>query len=69
MKKHYLLASLLLCSSLYAENVEVKKFIHAGPISIASPIMTDSLNVQGKKLNAEEMLKTSISFAQALKSS
>ena len=69
MKKHYLLASLLLCSSLYAENVEVKKFIHAGPISIASPIMTDSLNVQGKKLNAEEMLKTSIPFEQALKSS
>ena len=68
-RKNILLPSLLLSAlSLYAvDDVKVTQFQHAGPFPIVKPIMSDSLNVNGKAFEAKTLLKASIPFEKALK--
>lgn len=67
-RKHILLPSLLLSAlSLYAmDDVKVTRFQHAGPFPIVKPILSDSLNVNGKTFEAKNLLKASVPFEKAL---
>ena len=61
MKKIYILASFLLCSLAQAKEIKVLQYRHAGPFSVSRPVLTDSLNVNGKAFGTEMLLKTVVS--------
>lgn len=66
MKKYCMLACLMLTMFAQAKDIRVLQYRHAGPFAIAKPVMVDSLDVSGKKLDARLSLeKTTISFEQA----
>ena len=49
-----------------AEDVKVMQYLHAGPITVNKPILTDSLNVDGKPFEAKNLVKSTIPFGHAL---
>ena len=49
-----------------AEDVKVMQYLHAGPITVNKPILTDSLNVNGKPFEAKNLVKSTIPFGHAL---
>lgn len=67
-RKTNLIPALLLSAlSLYAmEDVKVTQFQHAGPFTVNKPILTDSLNVNGKPFEAKNLLKATLPFEQTL---
>lgn len=64
MKRQKILffCSLLLGLQMSAENINVKNFKYAGPYALQKPFCTDSVNVNGKTFDAEQLLDTPISF-------
>ncbi|MDL2221929.1 prolyl oligopeptidase family serine peptidase [Parabacteroides sp. OttesenSCG-928-N08] len=69
MKKRFFLLLALLCMGAtgYAdEAVTIDQYRYAGPFPLQSPILTDSVNVQGKKFEAKNLLKSSLDFDKAL---
>ena len=42
------------------------QYLHAGPITVNKPILTDSLNVDGKPFEAKNLVKSTIPFGRAL---
>jgi len=63
MKRNILLlAAICSCYNLFAEEVIVKQFRHAGPYEIKKPFLQDSLDVNSKKFTEKELLKTSVPF-------
>ena len=69
MNKKVKLVALLTFYALVtqAADVKVMQYKHAGPIEVQKPILTDSLNVNGKPFEVKNLLKSTISFEQALK--
>lgn len=64
MNKNKFISALLLASVFSlsaAEDVKVKQYKHAGPIEVRTPILADSLNVNGKKFEVQDLLNTGIS--------
>ena len=57
-----LCASLGTSLSAFAETIEVQKLKHAGPYSVATPWMADSVNVKGEKFSMEGVLDSPLSF-------
>ena len=57
-----LCASLGLSLSANAETIEVQKLKHAGPYPVATPWMSDSVNVKGEKFSMEGVLDSPLSF-------
>ena len=49
-----------------AKDVKVMQYLHAGPITVNKPILTDSLNVDGKPFEAKNLVKSTIPFGRAL---
>ena len=43
-----------------AKDVKVMQYLHAGPITVNKPILTDSLNVDGKPFEAKNLVKSTI---------
>ena len=39
-----------------AKDVKVMQYLHAGPITVNKPILTDSLNVDGKPFEAKNLV-------------
>ena len=37
-----------------ADDVKVMQYLHAGPVAVNKPILTDSLNVNGKPFEAKK---------------
>lgn len=63
MKKNaLLLAALCSCNILFAEEIIVRQYNHAGPYEVNKPFLTDSLDVNSKKFTEKELLKTAIPF-------
>jgi dipeptidyl aminopeptidase/acylaminoacyl peptidase len=58
--------SLSICA---AEEVQVSRYQYAGPIVINKPILSDSLNVNGKPFEVKNLLKTGIDMDKALEQS
>ena len=56
---------LLFCAAAHAENVEVTRFLHAGPYAIQKPVMLDETDVNNKPFEVTQLLNTAVSF-QAL---
>ena len=71
MNNRYKLLSLLLfvAFSLQATVVNVTKYRYAGPFSVQKPIITDSLNVNGKPFDAKNLVKSKIDADRAFKQS
>lgn len=64
MKRNILLlAAICSCCNLFAEEVIVKQFRHAGPYEVKKPFLNDSLDVNSKKFSEKELLKTAIPFS------
>ena len=40
-----------------AKDVKVMQYLHAGPITVNKPILTDSLNVDGKPFEAKNLVR------------
>ncbi|WP_459189637.1 prolyl oligopeptidase family serine peptidase [Parabacteroides sp. APC149_11_2_Y6] len=61
-KKIALISTLLLSTfALYAaDDIKVMQYKHAGPIPVNKPIMADSLNVNGKKFEVKDLLKSTL---------
>ncbi|MCC8155473.1 MAG: prolyl oligopeptidase family serine peptidase [Tannerellaceae bacterium] len=69
MNKKIPLSLLLICSvfSLFAkEEVKVERIKYAGPVKVSKPVIVDSLNVNGKKYEAKNLLKATVSFDKLL---
>ena len=69
MNQKIKLIPLLLFSSFAtqaAKDVKVMQYLHAGPITVNKPILTDSLNVDGKPFEAKNLVKSTIPFGRAL---
>ncbi len=60
------LCFLATCSLYAAEDVKVAGYLHAGPFTVNKPIISDSLNVNGKSFETKDLLKTKLSFERAL---
>lgn len=57
MKHLLLLAALLAASQLHAaDTLSVRQFIHLGPLPVSTPVMTDTINLQGKAFDASSLL-------------
>ena len=54
--------SSLLSLSLFAEKIEVKEFRYAGPYFIKTPVMVDSVDLNGEKYDSKTLLKESLSL-------
>lgn len=68
MKRNMLLlAAICSCCNLFAEEVIVKQFRHAGPYEVKKPFLNDSLDVNSKKFTEKELLKTAIPFSNVRK--
>ena len=67
-RKTNLIPALLLSAlSLYAmEDVKVTQFQHAGPFTVNTPIIEDSLNVNAKPFEAKNLVKATLPFEQTL---
>lgn len=67
-KISYLICALWLsiCTSYAMEDVKVKEYLYAGPFALNKPILSDSLDVNGKSFDAKNLLKASLSFEKAL---
>lgn len=57
-----ILSALCACCGLFAEDVPVRQFRHAGPYGVKAPFIVDSLDVNSKKFAETELLKTTVSF-------
>lgn len=58
---------LLSTFTLYAaEDIRVMQYLHAGPVAVNTPILADSLNVNGKPFEIKNLLKSTIPFDRAL---
>lgn len=69
MKRNMLLlAAICSCCNLFAEEVIVKQFRHAGPYEVKKPFLNDSLDVNSKKFTEKELLKTAIPFSNVRQS-
>ena len=68
MNRNKLIYALLLATSfsLSAKDVKVMQYKHAGPVEVRTPILADSLNVNGKKFEIKDLLKTGISMENML---
>lgn len=53
-------------SATAAEDVKVLQFKHAGPITVQKPVITDSLNVNGKPFEMANLMKTTLPFGKVL---
>ena len=42
------------------------QYLHAGPVAVNKPILTDSLNVNGKPFEAKNLVKSTVPFDRAL---
>ncbi|MDH6305811.1 dipeptidyl aminopeptidase/acylaminoacyl peptidase [Parabacteroides sp. PF5-5] len=68
-KTNWMIALLFSVGMLYAaDDVKIMKYQYAGPYEVRKPVMADSLNVNGKAFELKNLLKSSLSFEQALKS-
>ncbi|WP_304247777.1 prolyl oligopeptidase family serine peptidase [Parabacteroides gordonii] len=69
MKRNMLLlAAICSCYNLFAEEVIIKQFRHAGPYEVKKPFLNDSLDVNSKKFTEKELLKTAIPFSNVRQS-
>lgn len=68
MNRNNLIFALLLASSfpLSAKDIRVMHYKHAGPVEVRTPVLADSLNVNGKKFEVQDLLKTGISVDNML---
>lgn len=70
MKKRALLIGVLTLSlfTTQAEEVKVKEYLYVGPITVNKPVLSDTLDVNGKSFEVKKLLKTSLPFEKALSS-
>lgn len=69
MKRNMLLlAAICSCCNLFAKEVIIKQFRHAGPYEVKKPFLNDSLDVNSKKFTEKELLKTTIPFSNVRQS-
>ena len=62
-------ACLLLLASVSvsaAEDIKVRQFKHAGPFAVQKPVISDSLNVNGKAFELNNLMKTPLAFGKVL---
>ena len=67
-----ILACILALTSLFAQEkkeVYVSEFKYAGPFELNTPIVIDSMNVNGKKFDVKNLLKSSYNYKQMLRQS
>lgn len=66
MRTSFLLSLLLLCCmSVSAADKNVKTARHAGPFSLVSPVVIDSVDASQKKYSAEKLIETPLSLSAA----
>lgn len=69
-KKNLLIfISLLSFGFLSSKEINIGRFLYAGPFELKMPFMVDSLNVKGDTYTAKEILKTPLSFHAVRESS
>lgn len=69
MNKKTKLIPVLLLSALMlhaADDVKVRQYLYAGPVTVNKPILADSLNVNGKPFEVKNLLKATLPFGRAL---
>jgi len=49
-----------------SEEVRISQFRYAGPVEVRQPVLTDSVNVQGKAYDAKSLLKSDLAFDKLL---
>lgn len=57
-------AALMTALSANAETIDVQKFKYAGPYPVATPWMSDSVDVKGEQFSMEKLLDSPLSFAR-----
>ncbi len=62
-KTTFILSLLLATSALYAQNeTKATAFRYAGPVEVHKPILSDSVNVQGKRFEEKNLINAALSF-------